>query len=187
MKSPKNKGNSFERFMSKKLSLWLTDGQSDNVVWRTDTSGGRSTVKIKHEKMDSVVSANIGDLKRVSVLGEYPAVDLFFNRFMVELKCGYSNAFEMYPPLSKIFETIIDKAIKDSFNANKRLALIVKSDRKKILFISDYLFKNEKGRFFYIISILTDYPAKRNLYVYLLDDLLKYKFLDLLNKYSILE
>jgi len=41
----KNKGNAFERKMSKQLSLWWTAGKHDDIFWRTDTSGGRATVR----------------------------------------------------------------------------------------------------------------------------------------------
>jgi len=41
----KQKGNAFERKISKQLSLWWTAGKHDDIFWRTDTSGGRATVR----------------------------------------------------------------------------------------------------------------------------------------------
>ena len=43
--SGKSKGNAFERKVSKQLSLWWTSGKHDDIFWRTDTSGGRATVR----------------------------------------------------------------------------------------------------------------------------------------------
>ncbi|MBW2632189.1 MAG: hypothetical protein JRC90_10640 [Deltaproteobacteria bacterium] len=41
----KHKGNAFERKVSKQLSLWWTHGKHDDIFWRTDTSGGRATIR----------------------------------------------------------------------------------------------------------------------------------------------
>jgi hypothetical protein len=40
----KRKGGSFERKISKELSLWWTDGKSKDIFWRTHSSGAMGTV-----------------------------------------------------------------------------------------------------------------------------------------------
>lgn len=40
----KGKGASFEREVCKKLSLWITNGEREDCLWRSAISGGRATV-----------------------------------------------------------------------------------------------------------------------------------------------
>ncbi|MBM3120244.1 MAG: hypothetical protein FJ006_12010, partial [Chloroflexi bacterium] len=42
-----SKGASFERDISRQLSLWWTHGERDDVFWRSSMSGGRATVRAK--------------------------------------------------------------------------------------------------------------------------------------------
>lgn len=50
MKNPKNKGSAFERQICKDLSLWISNGQNDNLLWRSSISGGRFTTGLKSNK-----------------------------------------------------------------------------------------------------------------------------------------
>ena len=40
----KNKGNNFENAISKQLSLWITEGKREDVLIRSQNSGGRATM-----------------------------------------------------------------------------------------------------------------------------------------------
>lgn len=51
----KAKGCQYERDVSKTLSLWLTDGEREDVLWRSAGSGNRSTIADDHR-------AHAGDL-----------------------------------------------------------------------------------------------------------------------------
>ncbi len=51
----KAKGCQYERDISKTLSLWLTDGEREDVLWRSAGSGNRSTIADDHR-------AHAGDL-----------------------------------------------------------------------------------------------------------------------------
>lgn len=42
--NPKVKGGNFEREIAKALSLWITNGQREDVFWRSAMSGGRATI-----------------------------------------------------------------------------------------------------------------------------------------------
>lgn len=55
----KNKGNAFERSVCKELSLWLTKGKRDDVLWRSAISGGRATVHAKKGRNLSHVAGDI--------------------------------------------------------------------------------------------------------------------------------
>src|SRR4051794_4734956 len=41
----KGKGSSYERYVCKVLSLWITNGEREDVFWRSAMSGGRATVQ----------------------------------------------------------------------------------------------------------------------------------------------
>lgn len=46
----KQKGNAFERQVCKDLSLWISNGKRDDLLWRSAISGGRATVRMKKGK-----------------------------------------------------------------------------------------------------------------------------------------
>lgn len=75
----KGKGNANERAIAKRLSLWWTNNERDDVFWRTSNSGGRSTVsKAKHQ---------YGDVGATDPIGK-PLIDFF----TIELKKGYNRS-----------------------------------------------------------------------------------------------
>jgi len=78
------KGGSFELEVSKKLSLWLSDGKRDDLVCRNDTSGGRATVRVKNKKQTNCYMH--GDLKHSDDQAK-PLFDLW----SVECKTGYAS------------------------------------------------------------------------------------------------
>ena len=47
----KAKGSAFEREVCKKLSLWITDGEMEDCLWRSAISGGRATVAHRKGKV----------------------------------------------------------------------------------------------------------------------------------------
>lgn len=77
----KNKGNSFERECCKDISLFWTSGTSDSVFYRSDSSGGRATVRNKGGKK---TSGQYGDLALREEIGR-PLLELC----TIEFKTGY--------------------------------------------------------------------------------------------------
>ncbi len=80
----KGKGSAFERLICKQLSLWWTEGERDDVFWRTSTSGGRATVRRKTRK-DTFGQA--GDVQATDPIGQ-PLIDIC----AIEIKRGYGRA-----------------------------------------------------------------------------------------------
>ena len=72
------KGASFERAVSKRLSLWLSDGLRDDLLWRSSLSGGRATVQFRAGTVNLTQS---GD---VSAIGA--GAHEFCERFFTEIK-----------------------------------------------------------------------------------------------------
>lgn len=74
----KAKGASFERGVCRRLSLWLSDGQSSDLLWRSAMSGGRATVQVNSGKINLTQS---GDVSAVGY-GAYA----FCERTFIEVK-----------------------------------------------------------------------------------------------------
>lgn len=74
----KTKGAALERQIAKTLSLWLSDGEREDLLWRSSMSGGRATVASKKGKK---LSAQVGDLSGIDELGHQ-----FISRYIVECK-----------------------------------------------------------------------------------------------------
>lgn len=83
MAKKSQKGSSFEREISKLLSLWWSEGERDDVFWRSSQSGGRATTRAK---MGKATAGSYGDITALHVSGEP-----FTNFFCVELKRGYTK------------------------------------------------------------------------------------------------
>lgn len=78
-----SKGSQFERAICKKLSLWWSDGETDDIFWRSQTSGGRATLRRKKGK---TTYGSYGDIAAVDPRGT-PLIKLW----TIELKRGKSH------------------------------------------------------------------------------------------------
>lgn len=119
MTSPKQVGGEFERRIAKEFSLWLTEGKSDNVLWRSSSSGGRDTLRNKQGK-DSKSD------------GDIVCTDLAYTPFLekVYLECKTyqkANFFFINPSniKSNVFYNFFIKYKEITDNINKILLLIV--------------------------------------------------------------
>lgn len=83
-RNTKAKGNTFEREICTKLSLWWTNGKNDDVFWRSTSSGARATTRSKRGKS---TTGNHGDIQAVDPIGK-PFIDVF----TLEIKRGYPGA-----------------------------------------------------------------------------------------------
>lgn len=79
----KGKGSAFERYCCKRLSLYVTMGQRDDVFWRSAMSGGRATLQLRQ---DIINRAQSGDMTAIAPEG-YALCDrcLFENKFYTNL------------------------------------------------------------------------------------------------------
>jgi hypothetical protein len=58
----KNKGSAFEREAARRLSLWLSAGMRDDLIWRSSMSGGRATLQLRKDIVNQTQS---GDLSAI--------------------------------------------------------------------------------------------------------------------------
>jgi hypothetical protein len=83
MAAKSKKGSAFERRTCKDLSMWFTNGERDDVFWRTAGSGARATVRAKQGKM---TADSAGDICAIDECGK-PLTRLA----VFELKKGYTG------------------------------------------------------------------------------------------------
>lgn len=62
----KQKGSAFERKVCKQLSLWVSNGENEDLFWRSAMSGGRATVGQRKGKNHA---RHAGDISATSVEG----------------------------------------------------------------------------------------------------------------------
>lgn len=80
MRGFRQKGQDNERAQAKAISLWLSEGHDDSLLWRSDASGARSST-------GKIQGAQYGDLSLSKHEGKYvPDAQNFLSLFSVELK-----------------------------------------------------------------------------------------------------
>lgn len=136
----KDKGSDFERDICRKLSLWWTKGERDDIFWRTASSGALATIRKKNGKKTFGQS---GDIQATDPIGQ-PLIDLF----SIELKRGYStdtftNLLDKTAQSGvPVYELFFNQAIEGMRNSGaKAWMLIVKRDRRHVfVFIPKQLY-----------------------------------------------
>jgi hypothetical protein len=77
------KGSAFERDICKELSLWWSEGETDDVFWRTSGSGARATSR---SRVGKSTFGQYGDIQATDPDGQP-----FLNWVTIELKRGYGK------------------------------------------------------------------------------------------------
>lgn len=122
----KQKGSEFEREVCKILSLYVTAGHRDDVLWRSAMSGGRATVALKKGKrLDHVA----GDICAI-----HPAGQLLTDEYFIECKhyanLDYTGLLLTGTGVSALFwTTACEKAVTHA----KRPMLILKQNRRPVM------------------------------------------------------
>lgn len=177
----KAKGNKFERMISKKLSLYLTNNKKDDTIWRSISSGAFATNK---QKKGIKSLHNVGDLSSTSDESK-----LFIDIFNIECK-SYKSV-----DLMKLFDEkciILDwykKLYKDcefnsELNYTKLPFIIFKQNHKHIIGVTsliafDHLFSQQIENNYknYIQYVFEVKPNKfEDIVLFKFDDLINYKY-----------
>ena len=134
------KGADFERHISKMMSLWWTNGERDDVFWRTSQFGGRATIRRQKGK---ATKNQDGDLCATDPIGQ-PLID----KATIELKVGY-NGWSLKEIIDKQhkcntrLEEFFEQCERERTSQNKECwALITKQDRRDcLIFINNDFWK----------------------------------------------
>lgn len=148
----KVKGGEFERLICKRLSLWISEGKRDDLLWRSAMSGGRATVMKKKGKQ---VETQQGDISAI-----HPDGHKLTDRFIIECKNLHSLEFDRYLYGEGCLKLIWLKLLADG--TSRLPMLVMKEYRKPILVGLDYLVQHH--------TLLAQYWS--GMHVYYLDDLL---------------
>lgn len=133
VKNPKDKGSTYERKISRLLSLWWSQGKDPDVFWRSVSSGAMATNRSKQGKS---TNAAYGDITTLSPTGEP-----FLRTFTVELK-KYGNLDMMSLIDSRstgLFGKFWEKLVKECDEANKAgwgsepLLITCRNNRKSLV------------------------------------------------------
>lgn len=167
----KNKGSSFERLICKKLSLWFTENERDDVFFRSASSGAMATQRFKKGKN---TSGQQGDITSTDSEG----IKLI-KKFNFELKSykDFSLDFLVYKNKSLI-HAWWEQCTGDSERENKRPLLIIKKNNKKEIIIFEHtLYKECLMGYFGILSnklYICGYVDDVQIMLMLLTDFLDY-------------
>jgi len=126
MVNGKQKGNGFERLISKEISMCLTG--RDDMMWRTQNSGGRFTTRAKAGKE---TLNQEGDIAATSSETEW-----FSNMFYVECKHYKDiNLWSMITGKGILIDWIKDY-LDRSKHCNKLLFLVIRQNNKPIVLLT---------------------------------------------------
>jgi len=136
------KGSSYEREICRQLSRWWTNGNDEDVFWRTAGSGAMAKTRSKSNKK---TFGQYGDVQATNPIGQ-PLIDLY----SIEIKRGYSkHTFaEMMDKLDKakpqMYEKFIEQAsIDGGLSKSWTWILVTKRDRRKALISFPFYFLKE--------------------------------------------
>lgn len=125
-----SKGAAFERAVCRDLSLWLTAGQHDDLLWRSAMSGGRATVRFKKGRASR---SQAGDISPISGVGE-KLTDLFL------LECKHYRDLQMiglYLGLTTGIHKHWKETVEDAQRHKKWPMLIAKQSRTPTFVLLD--------------------------------------------------
>ena len=160
MTNSKNKGNSYERDVAKKLSLWVSKGKDPHIFARRSGSGGAFRDK-------SGSTGITGD-----IFADKPEGKFFTDKFNIECKFYRDLTNDLWKMVlckpNKIYE-FIEQAKEEAELHNRRYLLIVKSNRiGEVIFTDNALFAGMVGN-----ASLFPYKDGEKIYAISFDDLLK--------------
>lgn len=146
------KGGEYERELCKRLSLWWTGGERDDVFWRTSQSGGRATTRNKTGKK---TFGQCGDICAVDPIGQ-PLMRVV----TIEAKRGYrtyagnnvGDAFDRTAfQAQQTWEAFVEQAETSAKLAGSLAWMLVqrRDERTAVVFFPRTLFRalREQGAF----------------------------------------
>jgi hypothetical protein len=134
MTNGKQKGSGFEREVSKRLSLWWSNHEKDDLFWRSQNSGGRWTSR---RKIGVNTDGQAGDICSTSDESK-----LLIDNFVIECK-SYSD-INLWSMITDSKGTLVNWWIKVNEEAehdSKHPILIAKQNQKPILIFVDEFFR----------------------------------------------
>lgn len=171
------KGQDWERTLCKRLSLWWSDGESDDMFWRTAGSGARATVRAKRGKTTRGHGSDI-----TATCAE---AEPFTRLFSIEAKRGYPKT-SLHDVLDRSprhkptqYEQWVQQASEAAANQNSwSWMLITRRTRREALVIVpinavDLLCQCAGVELFSIPHSIITLPSNDEVYISKFDDFLE--------------
>lgn len=167
------KGHSFERRISKRLSLWWSEGKDKDIFYRSDSSGSRASLRERYG--DDKLYDQYGD-----ITVRKPEGRPFTERFCIECKHYKDiNLWALFTQVKTSFLSFHEQNIRDSNRCNKIPLTIVRQNFKPILCFTtlDYSLNIFKG----IFNIPVIFSYDLSLGIFRFEDFLKININDFKN------
>jgi hypothetical protein len=165
----KAKGSAQERLICKQLSLWITNEERSDILWRSINSGAQTTVYGKKQHKTAKFTGQIGDIAAIDPLGEefikYVATEV---KFYADLQ---ADNLIFHGP-SKLID-FWDHHVEICAEADKLPILIARQNRKSTIcllpvYLDEILFKspsyisycNEDTNTSFVVCLLDEFLAK---------------------------
>ena len=165
MANGKLKGGGYEREISKKLSLWISENNSEDLFWRTQGSGGRHTIR---RKKNRTLDGQAGDISSMSI----GVSEEFLKYFCVEIK--FYKDINIWGIVTKSKSGLLefwDQAYDQALSVNKIPILIVKQNYKPPLLISSEPF----NRYMELLGLKSELEVNlfhKKIFIWKLEDIL---------------
>lgn len=177
------KGSTFERYVAKQLSLWISNNLHDDLLWRTASSGGRETTR---QKKGLSTSGQSGDLSTTSSESKFITDNIYF-----ELK-NYNdiNTWTLLISDNTLINNWWTNLLDKSKTYKKYPLLIIKQKYKDEIIIVDEKFSKLLYKTFKIKHLSQVHSNSNKLYLYKFSTLLsldisKFKLMLVDNKLNI--
>jgi hypothetical protein len=132
------KGGGFERDFCKFFSKWWSEGERDDIFWRSSQSGGRATIR-KRKGLET--AGSVGDMCALDESGL-----LFVDNVLCEMKRGY-NGMDVYDIIDfrgkkpNLLDQWLENLEQQKRNHGKKTFwLVLRRDRRQISIIMPTLF-----------------------------------------------
>jgi len=166
MVNGKRKGSEFERYVSKKLSLWISKGNRDDLFWRSQSSGGRYS---QRKKIGKDTQNQDGDITNTSSESEW-----FVNNLSVE--CKFYKDLNFWNFITGATGGVVsfwEQTVSQANSSLKYPMAIVKQNNKPVLVLTDKTIFNILNDIFGMVPQLKITNNIRTLYVYKFENILK--------------
>lgn len=162
----KQKGNSYEILVSRQLSKFLTEGNRDDLFWRSSNSGGRQTVRAR-KGIDTHNQA--GD-----ICNTHPDGEVFMEVFVLE--CKHYKDVNLWCLFTETKGNTVmgwwDVHLEKAKEVKKLPILIIRQNHKPDLFISSKRSATKLAKCCKIEPKMIVNYAKENMYIYKFEDVL---------------
>ena len=145
------KGHSFERKISKDLSLWWSKGKDKDIFYRSDSSGSRATIRERFS--GPKLYDQFGDIVSRKPEG-YP----FTKVFCIECKHYKDiNLWALFTKAKTSFLSFHEQNIRDSSRCNKIPFTIVRQNSKPIICFTTIDFSSKVFKEIFNLHVIISY------------------------------